>query len=166
MGPKPSTPSSTLRKRSSGSQDSLSVSGAGEAQRDRVEVVCRFRPHKREETRAEAPWFELSQEKVGVSGTSSSFGNQARHDVRCPPSAQDTIRYPERYLTFKFDKVYGATSSQADIYSALRHVVKGVMEGINGTLQDAHHVRSGGGSRSGGRHPAGGGGPVQGALTV
>lgn len=37
-------------------------------------------------------------------------------------------------MDFSFDRVFNATSTQADVFSSVKHVVSGVMEGYNGTL--------------------------------
>lgn len=44
------------------------------------------------------------------------------------------IRNIGRDLDFQFDHVFGESSTQEQIFGAVRHVVQGVMEGFNGSL--------------------------------
>ena len=52
------------------------------------------------------------------------------------------VRTPERYMDFSFDKVFdGESTTQADVYASVRHVVTGLMEGYNGTVFSYGQVR-------------------------
>lgn len=95
---------------------SRSASGSGGSKQDcNVQVVCRFRPAREKDP---FRWFEAS------------------HD-----SSQVNIRTPERMLDFAFDRVFTESSTQADVYKSVRHVVLAVMEGFNGTLLTYGQVR-------------------------
>ena len=49
--------------------------------------------------------------------------------------SQVKVRSPDRtVLDFTFDRVFTASTSQADVYESVKHVVRAICDGYNGTL--------------------------------
>lgn len=73
-----------------------------------IQVVVRFRPAREQDP---FEWYKAIEEQGAVQVTT-----------------------PERALDFGFDRVFDSQATQADVYDSVRHVVKGLLDGFNGTL--------------------------------
>jgi len=99
-----------------------------------VQVFCRFRPPKDSLTRAGAPANAWQDSKSPfVIDDEGGF-------IKADASTEATM---DGNRQFHFDRVFKPSSTQSDVYSAVEHIVSGVIMGFNGTIMSYGQTSSG-----------------------